>query len=124
MDMLFRKPERIKNTNTMEKLCRAWEGAETVMIGAGAGVSTAAGFTYSGERFDKYFKDFGDKYHFNNMYAGGFYSYETLNEYWAYWSRYIYINRYMDPPKPLYEEIYRLVKDKDYFVITTNVGCI
>lgn len=121
MDMLLRKPERIKNTNTIEKLCRAWEEAETVMIGAGAGLSTAAGFTYSGERFDKYFKDFGDKYHFNNMYAGGFYSYETLNEYWAYWSRYIYINRYMDPPKPLYEEIYRLVKDKDYFVITTNV---
>ena len=121
MDMLLRKPERIKNTNTIEKLCRAWEEAETVMIGAGAGLSTAAGFTYSGERFDKYFKDFGDKYHFNNMYAGGFYSYETLNEYWAYWSRYIYINRYMDAPKPVYHKLYDLVKDKDYFVLTTNV---
>lgn len=97
------------------------EQAETVIIGAGAGLSTAAGFTYSGEHFNTYFKDFAEKYHFKDMYAGGFYPYETLNEHWAYWSRYIYINRYMNPPGTLYQELYSLIKDKDYFVITTNV---
>lgn len=110
--------------NASAKITILWqelEQAETVIIGAGAGLSTAAGFTYSGERFLTYFKDFAEKYHFRDMYAGGFFPYETLNEHWAYWSRYIYINRYMNPPKPLYQELYRLVKDKDYFVITTNV---
>ncbi len=121
MDMLFRKSEKLEIVNKTKELCQILEQADTVIIGAGAGLSTAAGFTYSEERFYKYFKDFANKYHFRNMYAGGFYSYDTLNEHWAYWSRYIYINRYMNPPKPLYEEIYELVKDKDYFVITTNV---
>lgn len=107
-----------------ERLKDRLETADAIVIGAGAGLSTSAGFTYSGERFRKYFSDFAEKYGFHDMYAGGFYPYSTLEEYWAYWSRYIYINRYMDPPEPLYEEIYRLVKDKDYFVITTNVGCI
>lgn len=102
-------------------LKRALKQADAVVVGAGAGASTAAGFTYSGERFRTYFKDFEEKYHFQNMYEGGFFPYETLSEYWAYWSRYIYINRYMDPPKPLYREIYELVREKDYFVITTNV---
>ena len=121
MDMLLRKSEKLEIINKTKELRQALEQADVVIIGAGAGLSTAAGFTYSGERFQTYFKDFIDKYHFRNMYAGGFYSYETLNEHWAYWSRYIYINRYMNPPKPLYQEIYGLVKDKDYFVITTNV---
>ena len=119
--MLFRRPKAINDTNGAEELCRALEQADTIIIGAGAGVSTAAGFIYSGERFDKYFLDFANKYHFRDMYTGGFYPYERFNEYWAYWSRYIYINRYMDPPKPLYRELYELVKEKDYFVITTNV---
>ncbi|MCR4777102.1 MAG: Sir2 silent information regulator family NAD-dependent deacetylase, partial [Saccharofermentans sp.] len=74
-----------------------------------------------GERFDKYFSDFSEKYGFKDMYSGGFYPYPTPEEMWAYWSRYIYINRYMDIPKPVYEELFELVKDKDYFVITTNV---
>lgn len=100
---------------------QALKQAETIVIGAGAGVSTAAGFTYSGERFHTYFQDFGEKYHFTNMYEGGFFPYETLREHWAYWSRYIYINRYRNPPKPLYQELYVLVQDKDYFIITTNV---
>ena len=95
--------------------------ADAIVIGAGAGLSTSAGFTYSGERFDKYFSDFKERYKFTNMYSGGFYPYETLEEHWAFWSRYIYINRYMDAPKPVYDNLYELVKDKDYFVITTNV---
>lgn len=95
--------------------------AETIWIGAGAGLSVSAGFTYSGERFEKYFADFENKYGFHDMYSGGFYPYETLAENWAYWSRYIWINRYMDPPKPVYEKLLSLVKDKDYFVLTTNV---
>ena len=89
--------------------------------GAGAGLSTSAGFTYSGERFTRYFSDFIAKYGFSDMYSGGFYPFETLNEHWAYWSRYIYINRYQDAPKPVYENLLKLVKDKDYFVLTTNV---
>ena len=91
------------------------------MIGAGSGLSTSAGFVYSGGRFKQYFSDFEEKYDFHDMYSGGFYSYDTLEEYWAYWSRYIYINRYMDAPKPVYDRLLELVKDKDYFVITTNV---
>ena len=96
-------------------------GADAVVIGAGAGLSTSAGMIYTGERFEKYFADFRGKYGFRDMYSGGFYPYGTLEEYWAYWSRYIWINRYMDPPEPVYENLYRLVKDKDYFVLTTNV---
>lgn len=95
--------------------------ADAIVIGAGAGLSTSAGFTYSGERFDKYFSDFKDRYKFTDMYSGGFYPYQTLEEHWAFWSRYIYINRYMNAPKPVYDNLYELVKDKDYFVITTNV---
>lgn len=108
-------------SDKIKKLKTALEEADCVLIGAGAGLSTSAGFTYSGERFDKYFSDFGEKYGFKDMYSGGFYPYPTPEEMWAYWSRYIYINRYMDIPKPVYEELLELVKDKDYFVITTNV---
>lgn len=95
--------------------------ADTVIIGAGAGLSASAGFLYTGERFQKNFHDFAEKYHFNDMYSGGFYPYETLEEYWAYWSRYIWLNRYTQAPKPVYVELFSLVKDKDYFVLTTNV---
>jgi len=95
--------------------------ADAVVIGAGAGLSTSAGFTYTGERFHKYFSDFEAKYGFHDMYTGGFYPYHTFEEHWAYWSRYIYINRYMNAPKNTYENILELVKDKDYFVLTTNV---
>ena len=92
-----------------------------MVIGAGSGLSTAAGFTYNGERFEKYFSDFAAKYGIKDMYSGGFYPFATPEEHWAYWSRYIYINRYMDAPKPVYDAILKLVQDKDYFVITTNV---
>ena len=105
----------------IRKLRNALAEAETVVIGAGAGLSTSAGFDYAGERFQKYFADFAEKYGFHDMYSGGFYPYATPEEHWAYWSRYIYINRYMDAPKPAYQQLFQLVKDKDYFVITTNV---
>jgi len=95
--------------------------ADALVIGAGAGLSTSAGFVYNGERFEKYFFDFGKKYGYKDMYSGGFYPYGSQEEFWAYWSRYIWVNRYMDAPKPVYEELFQLVKDKDYFVITTNV---
>ena len=103
------------------RLKNAIQDADAIVIGAGAGLSTAAGFTYSGERFEQYFSDFIQKYHFRDMYTGGFYPFRTPEELWAYWSRYIFINRYMDPPKPVYRKLLDLVKNKDYFVLTTNV---
>ncbi|SEF44390.1 SIR2 family NAD-dependent protein deacylase [Lachnospira multipara] len=96
--------------------------ADAIVIGAGAGLSTSAGFIYSGERFEKYFYDFEEKYGFHDMYSGGFYVMQLEPEIsWAYWARNIYINRYMKAPKPVYEMLLELVKEKDYFVITTNV---
>ena len=106
-----------KNT---DRLKEALARADCVLIGAGAGLSTA-GFTYGGARFYENFGDFAAQYGFADMYAGGFYPFDTPEEYWAYWSRYIMINRYTDPPKPVYDDLFRLVKDKDYFVLTTNV---
>ena len=108
-------------SDKVERLARNLREADAVVIGAGAGLSTSAGFTYTGERFRQYFQDFGAKYGFKDMYSGGFYPYRTPEEHWAYWSRYIYINRYMNAPKPVYEKLYELVHDKDYFVLTTNV---
>ena len=117
----WRAPKFEDTPNGITKLHEAIASADAVIIGAGAGLSTSAGLVYAGERFEKYFGDFASKYHFKDMYSGGFYPYGTLEEHWAYWSRYIYINRYMDAPKPVYRELYDLVKDKDYFVLTTNV---
>ena len=97
------------------------KSASVILIGAGAGLSTASGYTYSGERFDKYFADFSAKYGFNDMYSGGFYPYETEEEFWAFWSRNIYCNRYDQPKSEVHLKLLELVKDKDYFVITTNV---
>ena len=105
----------------VNRLKNALESADAVVIGAGAGLSTAAGLTYAGDRFRRFFSDFMQKYHFRDMYTGGFYPFRTLEEKWAYWSRYILINRYENPPKPVYQRLLNLVKDKDYFVITTNV---
>ena len=105
----------------LKRLKAALQDCDAVVIGAGAGLSTAAGFTYNGERFEKYFSDFAAKYGIKDMYSGGFYPFPTQEEFWAYWSRYIYSNRYTDAPKPVYENLLQLVQDKDYFVITTNV---
>ena len=122
---MFSRIQTTKSTENIsaniKKLKEALRIADTVVIGAGAGLSTAAGFTYSGDRFEKYFSDFHQKYGFEDMYSGGFYPFQTSEEYWAYWSRYIFINRYQDAPKPVYENLLKLVADKDYFVITTNV---
>lgn len=122
---MFLKRAMTKSTgsywDSVEQLKYQIKTADAIVIGAGAGLSTAAGFTYSGERFQKYFSDFIEKYHFKDMYSGGFYPFETLEEHWAYWSRYIYINRYMDAPNDTYKRLLELVKDNDYFVLTTNV---
>ena len=113
----FRKPGSFDLT--LEKV-ECLNRAGLRRTGGGTG-EMAAGFTYSGKRFDRYFSDFAEKYHFSDMYSGGFYNYDTLEEYWGYWSRYIYVNRYMDASTDLYNRLFALVKDKDYFVLTTNV---
>lgn len=122
---MYLKLRIMRSTNdfsiSIKRLQSALDEAVAVLVGAGAGLSTSAGFTYTGERFERYFSDFSQKYGFSDMYSGGFYPYSTPEEFWAYWSRYIYINRYMDTPKTVYDDLLRLIKDKDYFVITTNV---
>jgi NAD-dependent SIR2 family protein deacetylase len=110
-----------KSVDNIQKLKSEIENADAIVIGAGAGLSTSAGFVYDGERFEKNFSDFKEKYGFEDMYSGGFYPYQTPEEMWAFWSRNIYVNRYVNPPKPVYNKLFELVKDKDYFVITTNV---
>ncbi len=110
-----------KGPDLIERLREALDSAEAIIIGAGAGLSASAGFSYAGERFERYFQDFAGTYHFKDMYSGGFYPYETLEEYWAYWSRYIYINRYINISISVYDRLYNLVKNKEYFVLTTNV---
>ena len=103
------------------RLKKEIETADAIVIGAGAGLSTSAGLTYSGERFDKYFFDFAKRFGIRDIYSGGFYPFPDVETRWAWWARHIYYNRYIDAPKPVYRELYELVKDKDYFVITTNV---
>ena len=107
--------------DNIAQLKQELETADAVVVGAGAGLSTSAGLSYTGERFQQYFGDFIAKYGFRDMYSGGFYPFVTLEERWAYWSRYIYINRYLDAPKPVYQNLLELVQHKDYFVLTTNV---
>ena len=109
------------NEATLNKLIETVQTADAVLIGAGAGLSTAAGFIYTGPRFERTFADFAAKYGFHDMYSGGFYPYPTRREFWAYWSRYIWINRYMGVPGTAYADLLRLVDGKDYFVLTTNV---
>ena len=118
---IWTKPSTKNCSEPMERLKAAMQDCDAVVIGAGAGLSTSAGFVYSGERFEQHFSDFARKYGIRDMYSGGFYPFPTQEEFWAYWSRYIYINRYQDAPKPVYNDLLKLVQDKDYFVITTNV---
>lgn len=106
--MINRLKDKIKN-------------ADAIVVGAGAGLSSAAGFDYAGERFEKNFADFRRKYGFKDMYSGGFYPYDTLEEYWAWWSRHILLNRYDVPVGKPYTLLLKILKDKDYFVLTTNV---
>lgn len=105
----------------IDRLKQVLGTADAVLIGAGAGLSASAGLTYSGERFERYFSDFHQRYGITDMYSGGFYPYDTLEEYWAWWSRHIFYNRYADVPVPVYQVLLSLVKNKDYFVLTTNV---
>ena len=109
------KEERIS------RLKKEIETADAIVIGAGAGLSTSAGLTYSGERFERYFFDFAKKYGIRDIYSGGFYPFPDEETRWAWWARHIYYNRYIDAPKPVYQELLLLVKDKDYYVVTTNV---
>ena len=105
----------------INKLKNEIENADAIVIGAGAGMSASAGFRYDGERFEKHFADFRKRYGFSDMYSGGFYPYNTLEEYWAWWSKHIFINRYDVPIGKPYTSLLDIVKDKNYFVLTTNV---
>lgn len=122
--MFLKMPTTRSTDNYSDKLSRLKDKiavADAIVIGAGAGLSTSAGFDYSGERFEKYFADFHKKYGITDMYSGGFYPFETLNEYWAWWSRHILVNRYNAPVGKPYSDLLKAVSDKDYFVLTTNV---
>ena len=122
---MFSGTQTMKSTENClpqtELLANELREADAVVIGAGAGLSYSAGFTYSGERFEANFTDFIAKYHFTDMYTAGFYPFESPEEQWAYWSRHIWYNRYVPAPKPVYDNLLKLVRDKDYFVLTTNV---
>ena len=97
----------------IQQLRQALQDSAAVIIGAGSGLSTAAGLTYSGERFRRYFSDFIRKYGIRDMYSGGFFPFADAREYWAWWSRAIYINRYVPAPTDVYRRLYDLVQDKD-----------
>ena len=109
------------SSDNIAEIKRRIEIAEAIVIGAGAGLSSAAGLEYSGKRFQKYFYDFIEKYGFTDMYSGGFYPFETPEEYWAYWSRYIFVNRFECAENGVYKRLLKLVENKEYFVLTTNV---
>lgn len=108
-------------SDNIKRLKNEINTADAIVIGAGAGLSASAGFDYAGERFERYFSDFHNKYGITDMYSGGFYPYETLQEYWAWWSRHILVNRYDCPVGKPYADLFSIVKNKDYFVLTTNV---
>lgn len=122
---MFSRISTPKSTGTfseqIERLKKALDEAEAIVIGAGAGLSASAGLTYDGERFQRNFGDFAKKYGIRDIYSGGFYPFPTLEEYWAWWSRHIMVNRYEDAPKPVYQDLLALVEGKEYFVLTTNV---
>ena len=113
--------EKNDAASDVKRLVEALSGADAVFVGAGAGLSTAAGFTYSGPRFEQHFADFRERYGFTDMYSGGFYPYQTPEERWAFWSRYVMVNRYDLGPNPLYVKLRELLEGRDYFVLTTNV---
>ena len=122
---MFSRIQTTKSTeifsDNIKRLKNALDSADAVVIGAGAGLSAAAGFDYGGERFHKYFADFEEKYGIRDMYSGGFYPYVSPEEYWSWWSRHILINRYDCPVGEVYKNLLSLIEGKDYFVLTTNV---
>ena len=113
--------ENIPYEEQVRKLKEKIQNAEAIVLGAGSGLSTAAGLTYSGERFQNYFFDFAKKYPIQDIYSGGFFPFESPEEFWAWWSRHIYFNRYIDAPSDVYGNLKKIVEGKDYFVLTTNV---
>lgn len=113
--------ENIPYEEQVRKLKEKMQNVEAIVLGAGSGLSTAAGLTYSGERFQKYFFDFAKKYPIQDIYSGGFFPFESPEEFWAWWSRHIYFNRYVDAPSNVYGNLKKIVEGKDYFVLTTNV---
>ena len=115
------RPSTAAFSAQVERLREALDRADAVVIGAGAGLSASAGLTYDGERFERYFGDFAERYGIRDMYAGGFHPFETPEEYWAWWSRHIMVNRYERAPGPVYDALLKLVEGKDHFVLTTNV---
>lgn len=119
-ELIFEKRDSGRGAEIRD-LAEALGKAEAVVVGAGAGLSTSAGLTYSGERFDKYFFDFRDRFGIQDMYSGGFYPFPEENIKWAWWARHIYFNRYVDAPVPVYKELLKVLEGKDFFVITTNV---
>lgn len=110
-----------KCSEQIERLQNEINTSDAIVIGAGAGMSASAGFAYDGERFERYFADFRKKYGFTDMYSGGFYPYKTLEEYWAWWSRHILVNRYDTPVGEPYSALLEIMNGKNYFVLTTNV---
>ena len=118
LELSYGQGEREEN---IERLQTAVKEAEAILVGAGAGLSTAAGFTYSGERFHRYFFDFEQRFGIRDMYSGGFFPFPKEEIKWAWWARHIYFNRYIDAPRPVYRELKALLAGKDYFVLTTNV---
>ena len=112
---------KLSRDEAIARLKTEIETADAIVIGAGAGLSTAAGFTYSGERYEKYFGDFAARFGIRDMYSGGFYPFPDAETRWAWWARHIYYNRYIPAPKPVYQQLLKLLEGKDYFVITTNV---
>ena len=113
--------ENVPYEEQVRKLKEKMQNVEAIVLGAGSGLSTAAGLTYSGERFQKYFFDFAKKYPIQDIYSGGFFPFESPEEFWAWWSRHIYFNRYVDAPSDVYGNLKKIVEGKDYFVLTTNV---
>ena len=114
-------PQEKMNRDSLLCIKEKLDAADAVVLGAGSGLSTAAGLTYTGERFHKNFAEFIDKYGMTDMYSAGFYPFSTQEEKWAYWSGHIYYNRYDLKPSPLYMKLLDCVSDKNYFVLTTNV---
>ena len=117
----YRVAQRDNAASELKRLKTELEKADVILIGAGAGLSTAAGLTYSGKRFEENFADFKEAFSITDMYSGGFYPFPNIETYWAWWSRHIWINRYEPGVTALYQELFALVQDKNYFVLTTNV---
>lgn len=105
----------------LRRIAEFYEKADAVLVGAGAGLSLACGYSLDGRRFMDYFADFHEKYGIRDMYSGGFFDFPTLEEFWAYWSRHIWLDRYKEEKSPLYADLLQAIRHKDYFVLTTNV---